>query len=128
MESEYVALSLAVDEVLIVSTMLSDIFNISLPSAARLSSMEVIQVVNFAVPLFTDNMSAITVGNNDASHGRSRHINYRFHNVKQAVKDGLVSLLYKPSNLNESDFLTKALTRHTFNFMRKFYLKRMEEC
>jgi hypothetical protein len=128
MESEYIALSLCVDEVLCISAILRDIFKITIDGTVQSSNSNIIEIIYAAVPLFCDNSAAISVGNSNASHGRSRHINYRHHNVKTAVKENLIALHFIPTSKNLSDFFTKALGKIMFEYFRSFFLSRMEEC
>ena len=71
----------------------------------------------YAVELFADNTSAICVGN---ATKRSRHINVRFHNIKDAVYHKEVQLSYIRSKVNRADILTKCLGIQSFLNLRRF--------
>lgn len=75
-----------------------------------------------ATTLYGDNMAAIVVGNSSFNTRRSRHINVKFHNVKDAVKGELISLEYVPTERNKADFFTKCLGVPTFEYLRSLFM------
>ena len=75
-----------------------------------------------AVTLYGDNTASIVVGNASFHTKRSRHINVRFHNVKDAVRGNLISLEYIPSKKNKADFFTKCLGIPTFRYLRSLFM------
>lgn len=58
--------------------------------------------------IFSDNQSAIALTNGKCSH-RTKHIDVRYHYVRDLVNDGTVTLDYKATNENLADMLTKPL-------------------
>jgi hypothetical protein len=123
MESEYIAMSLGVDEVLFFKELLHELVGINNAVELQGCSTECYGVVMDAVTLLSDNMSAITVGNDNASIRRSRHINLRMHNVKAAVRAGDVVLQFVASSNNLADFLTKPLNITLFRRFRDLILR-----
>ncbi|XP_057657359.1 uncharacterized protein LOC130894495 [Diorhabda carinulata] len=79
-----------------------------------------------AVKLFVDNQSAIKIAENPVFHNRTKHIDIRFHFIREVINDGKVKLEYKPSNEMIADELTKGLGRikHT-QFVRDMGLIRI---
>mmetsp|Transcript_27833 Transcript_27833/g.82546 ORF Transcript_27833/g.82546 Transcript_27833/m.82546 type:complete len:103 (-) Transcript_27833:718-1026(-) len=66
------------------------------------------------VPLFVDNQGAIkTVGKSDISN-RLKHIDVRYHLIKDHVAKKDVKIMYVESAENSADFLTKPLPREVF--------------
>jgi transposase InsO family protein len=61
--------------------------------------------------LHCDNQSAITLAKNPAYHARTKHIDIRFHFIREAVANGHFILEYCPTNDMPADALTKALNR-----------------
>jgi len=52
------------------------------------------------------------------SHGKSKHIEARFHFLRDHVNLGRLKLLHCPTNLQVADILTKALKRDRFKDLK----------
>src|SRR5882724_1468192 len=59
--------------------------------------------------LHCDNQSAIALSKNGQHHARTKHIDVRFHFIREAVENGSISLAYCPTGLMTADLLTKPL-------------------
>jgi hypothetical protein len=59
--------------------------------------------------LFADNMGAIAISENPKFHQRVKHIDIRFHFLRDLVEAGEVKINYVPSEENLADILTKPL-------------------
>ena len=70
------------------------------------------------IMLFCDNSSAIKLSKNPVLHGRSKHIDTRFHFLPDLTKDGTVKLVYCKSEEQIADILTKPLKVETFLKLR----------
>ena len=69
---------------------------------------------NQPIDLRIDNQSAIALIDLDGSvNERSKHIEVRYHWIRDAVRKGLISPSHIPSELNISDILTKPLVKAT---------------
>jgi hypothetical protein len=102
MESEYMAMSDAVTEVGILNQLLTEIgVKVPLP-----------------ITLYGDNQAALRVGNHESATKRSKHINVRYHNVREQVAEGLVELAYVPTKDQLADILTKNLGAVQLNNLR----------
>ena len=66
-----------------------------------------------------DNKSAISLAKNPVSHGRSKHIETRFHFIREQVTNGMIELHYCPTELQLADGFTKAMKLDRFEFLRK---------
>ena len=65
------------------------------------------------IDLRVDNQSAIALINlDDSVNERSKHIEVRYHWIRDAVRKGLIFLSHISSDLNISDILTKPLDRN----------------
>ncbi|XP_059295489.1 peroxidase 21-like [Lycium ferocissimum] len=71
-----------------------------------------------ATVIKVDNKSAISMDKNPVLHGRNKHINVKFHTIRQAEKDGEVKLVHCSSNQQIADIMTKALPKWKFEFLR----------
>lgn len=65
-----------------------------------------------------DNKSAISLANNPVHHERSKHIDTRFHFIRDAVKNGDIKLDYTRTEVQLADILTKPLGRQRFLELR----------
>lgn len=66
-----------------------------------------------------DNKSAISLANNPVHHERSKHIDRRFHFIRDAVKkNGDIKLDYTRTEVQLADILTKPLGRQRFLELR----------
>ncbi|PNX75186.1 copia protein [Trifolium pratense] len=63
---------------------------------------------------YVDNISAINLARNHVSHGRSKHIEARFHFIRDQVNKRKIELSHRPTEMQEADILTKALKHDRF--------------
>ena len=61
------------------------------------------------VPIFCDNTSAIAISNNPVLHQRTKHIDIRYHKVREYVEEKKVELLFIEGAENPADMFTKNL-------------------
>ncbi|GJY79922.1 ribonuclease H-like domain, reverse transcriptase, RNA-dependent DNA polymerase [Tanacetum coccineum] len=64
--------------------------------------------------LKVDNVSAIALVRNPVFHGRSKHIDIRYHFIRECVENGLINVKHISGELQRADILTKALPRLKF--------------
>ena len=62
--------------------------------------------------------SVISMAENSVKHGRKKHINVKFHAIRQADKDGKVKLVHCNSNQQIADIMIKALPKGKFEVLR----------
>ena len=65
-----------------------------------------------------DNSSAIQLSKNPVLHGKSKHIDIRFHFLRELTKEGTVELIYCQSSKQIADIFTKPLKLETFVRLR----------
>ena len=65
-----------------------------------------------------DNQGTITIARNPISHARTKHIDIKFHYVREALNDGFIELVYCPTDQMTADILTKPLSRDRFEILR----------
>ena len=71
-----------------------------------------------------DNQGAIALAKDNKFHSRTKHIDLRYHFIREAVQDKKISVSYVPTDENVSDVLTKALARPKFQrFVKMLGLK-----
>lgn len=61
--------------------------------------------------LYSDNQSAIALSADPINHARTKHIDIRFHFLRDEVNKNRLSLHYIPSERNLADVFTKPCTR-----------------
>ncbi len=64
--------------------------------------------------IYVDNQGGIDLANNPKYHDRTKHIDIRYHFIRDVTQKGLVDLIHLPSNDNTADILTKSLPREKF--------------
>ncbi|GJV41819.1 hypothetical protein Tco_1420259 [Tanacetum coccineum] len=82
--------------------------------------------------MYCDKKSAIALCCNNVQHYRSKHIDIRFHFIKEKVKNGVVELYFVNTEYQLVDIFTKALGRERIEFlinklgMRSFTLETLK--
>ena len=99
MEAEYVAASNATKEILWLKQFLSEIFKNN----------------NCKINFFLDNQSAIKLIKNPELHKRSKHIDVRYHFIRDAYENQSFDLKYTSTENMIADMLTKPLKRTRFS-------------
>lgn len=70
--------------------------------------------VELPMTLYVDNTGAIDLAKNWSTNGRTKHVDVRFHYVRELVEQGIIQLVYVRSEDNTSDVMTKNLSEHSF--------------
>nr|GEU30426.1 hypothetical protein [Tanacetum cinerariifolium] len=100
MEAEYIALSGCCAQILWMRSQLSDYglgFN--------------------KIPMYCDNKSAIALCCNNVQHSRSKHIDIRYHFIKEQVENRVIELYFINTGYQLADLFTKALGRDRIEFL-----------
>jgi len=71
-----------------------------------------------AITLMMDNKSAINLAKHPVTHGRSKHIETRFHFLREQVTKGKLSVEYCPTTVQVADIFTKPLKIDQFKELR----------
>src|SRR5882724_4875498 len=94
-EAEYYALGLACQEAVWLRQLCKELYiNLNQPT-----------------PIYSDNTGAVALSDNPVFHNRSKHIDIRWHFVRDLIRSKLIRTSHIPGTENGSDFLTKALNR-----------------
>nr|GEY16171.1 hypothetical protein [Tanacetum cinerariifolium] len=99
-EAEYVSISACCAQVLWMQTQLMDFgfhFN--------------------KIPIYCDSKSAIPISCNPVQHSRTKHIDVRYHFIKEHVEKGTIKLYFVNTNYQLADLFTKALSADRFNYL-----------
>ncbi|GJR90802.1 hypothetical protein Tco_0214813 [Tanacetum coccineum] len=67
--------------------------------------------------MYCDNKSTIALCRNNVQHSRSKHIDIRFHFIKEHVENGVIELYFVNTEYQLADIFTKALGRKRIEFL-----------
>nr|GEU40257.1 retrovirus-related Pol polyprotein from transposon TNT 1-94 [Tanacetum cinerariifolium] len=67
------------------------------------------------IPIYCDSKSAISISCNPVQHSRTKHIDVRYHFIKEHVKKGTIELYFVKTDYQLADIFTKALPVDRFN-------------
>ncbi|GJR37919.1 retrovirus-related pol polyprotein from transposon TNT 1-94 [Tanacetum coccineum] len=69
------------------------------------------------IPMYYDKKSAIALCCNNVQHSRSKHIDIRFHFIKEQVENRVIELYFVNIEYQLADIFTKALGREIIEFL-----------
>ncbi|CAN0278062.1 unnamed protein product [Ascophyllum nodosum] len=72
--------------------------------------------------VFVDNDGEISLANNPLSSARTKHIDVRFHLIRELTRSKTISVEYVPTKKQRAEILTKALTGSIFKEHRDFLM------
>lgn len=101
-EAEFIAATMAACQGIWLRRLLSEITKQQVPTIA----------------LFVDNQSALELMKNPVFHGRSKHIDIRYHFIRECVENGEITVHHVCSKEQKADILTKALAKTKHEEMR----------
>nr|GEY94074.1 retrovirus-related Pol polyprotein from transposon TNT 1-94 [Tanacetum cinerariifolium] len=70
------------------------------------------------VPMFCDNTNTIAISNNLILHSRTKHIDIRYHFIKDHILKGNIELHFIPTEYQLADIFTKPLNELTFTRLK----------
>ena len=112
-EAEYVALANAAQEVIWMRQLMENL-------ECKQSEPTVV---------YEDNQAAICIAQNPQHHNKTKHIDIKYHFVREKVADSTIQLKYCPTNEMSADMLTKGITYEKFATLRnKCGVKDMSAC
>ncbi|GKA96058.1 retrovirus-related pol polyprotein from transposon TNT 1-94 [Tanacetum coccineum] len=71
------------------------------------------------IPMYCDNKSDIALCCNKVQHSRAKHIDVRYHFIKEQVENGIMELYFVQTEYQMADIFTKVLPRERFKFLNK---------
>ena len=69
--------------------------------------------------VFCDNMSAINLSKNPVQHSKSKHIEIRYHFIRDLVEEKIMCLEFINTDNQKADIFTKSLDGPRFESLRK---------
>jgi hypothetical protein len=73
-------------------------------------------------PFHIDNRVAINMAREEGNEGRRKHINIRYHFIREQVNEDMISLQWVETAAQQADILTKALPRDQFIHLRSLVM------
>ncbi|KAL8157755.1 hypothetical protein AgCh_002454 [Apium graveolens] len=71
------------------------------------------------IPIYCDNTSAINISKNPVMHSRTKHIDVRYHFLRDNVSKGNTELIYISTEKQRADIFTKPLAEDRFCTIRR---------
>jgi hypothetical protein len=106
-EAKYVANSKAVKELKFIYYLLSDLHI----------------KVNLPIVVKTDNIAAIFMSENASTGFRTRHVDTRYHFVREFIEDGFIKIEFVRSVENDTDLFTKNVNQELYAKHTKKFLE-----
>ena len=101
-EAEYISLSSATQEAIWLRRLMGDL---------GLDAFE-------PTVMFEDNQSAICLAKNPSNHSRAKHVDIKYHFIREAIEKKEIELRYCPTDEMVADVLTKGIPRQKFEQLR----------
>ena len=102
-EAEYIAIYHAAQDAIVIKRLLVEL------SVASETEPVTIQ---------SDSQSAIAIANNTSRKSRAKHIDIKYHFIRESVANHSIALKYCPSDTMIADILTKPISREQFERLR----------
>ena len=71
--------------------------------------------------ILEDNQSAVSMAKSPQFHGRTKHINIKYHFIREQIANGTICLKYCPTEDMLADLLTKGIGAEKFERLRMSY-------
>ncbi|GJV84427.1 retrovirus-related pol polyprotein from transposon TNT 1-94 [Tanacetum coccineum] len=69
------------------------------------------------IPMYCDSKAAIAISCNPVQHSRTKHIDVRYHFIKEQVEKDIVELFFIRTEYQLADLFTKALSKDKFKYL-----------
>ena len=69
--------------------------------------------------VYCDSQSAIDLSKNTTYHARKKHIDVRYHWIREKIEDGSMQVMKIPTTENPSDMLTKVVSKDKFELCKQ---------
>nr|GEX45531.1 retrovirus-related Pol polyprotein from transposon TNT 1-94 [Tanacetum cinerariifolium] len=69
------------------------------------------------IPMYCDSKAAIAISCNPVQHSRTKHIDVRYHFIKEKVEKGIVELFFIGTKYQLADLFTKAMPEERFKYL-----------
>ncbi|GJU46896.1 hypothetical protein Tco_1204162 [Tanacetum coccineum] len=69
------------------------------------------------IPMYCDSKAVIAISCNPVQHSRTKHIDVRYHFIKEQVKKGIVEIFFVEIEYQLANLFTKALSEDRFKYL-----------
>nr|GEZ38866.1 hypothetical protein [Tanacetum cinerariifolium] len=69
------------------------------------------------IPMYCDSKAAVAISCNPVQHSHTKHIDVRYHFIKEKVEKGIVELFFVRTEYQLADLFTKALPEERFKYL-----------
>ena len=76
-------------------------------------------IIQDTMVVYCDNSSAINISKNSVQYSKTKHIEIRYHFIRDLVERKIVALEYIPTERQNADIFTKSLDRSKFETLRQ---------
>ena len=83
------------------------------------SQLEDFNLYESKIPIFCDNTSAICLSKNPILHSKAKHIEIKYHFIRDYIQKGILNLIFVKTDHQWADIFTKPLLEDRFNFILK---------
>ena len=80
--------------------------------------------IRYPIIVHVDNIGAIYMAENGSSSNQTKHVNTRYHFVRELIEEGIIKIEFVKSENNNSDIFTKNLGQELFKKHSKFFTKK----
>nr|GFB53096.1 ribonuclease H [Tanacetum cinerariifolium] len=71
----------------------------------------------YKILMYCDSKAATAISYNPVQHSRTKHIDVRYHFIKEKVEKGIVELFFVGTGYQLADLFTKALLKERFKYL-----------
>ena len=81
------------------------------------SQLEDFNLYESKIPIFCDNTSAICLSKNPILHSKAKHIEIKYHFIRDYIHKGILNLIFVKIDHQWADIFTKPLSEDRFKFI-----------
>ena len=121
-EAEYMAITDATKEILWTRQLLKEILNVVHEDDSTYKDKQMPYSL-----IYTDNQAAKAISENDTHHNKTKHIDVRYRFIQQHVNNNDIKIEWIPTQQQQADILTKAVSKQTFIHLKNQIMQGEEE-
>ena len=76
--------------------------------------------------VYVDNVGAIFTTENASATTRTKHVDIRYHYVREYIMDGFIKIIFVKSENNKSDIFTKNVSSEVYDKHRDSYIEKKD--
>ena len=76
------------------------------------------------IVVHVDNVGAIFMAENVSTSGRTKHVDIRYHYVREFIEDGFIRIVFVRTKFNKADMFTKNVVGEIYDAHSKSFIWR----